>query len=53
MRTGTGTSYSDFIEGDKVRGYWVYTRFKINSGINKIYKILSASFDFLMSNYTR
>ena len=53
MRTGTGTSYSDFIEGDKVRGYWVYTRFKIDSGINKIYKILSASFDFLMSNYTR
>ena len=53
MRTGTGTSYSDFIEGDKVRGYWVYTRFKINSGINKIYKILSASFDFLISNYTR
>ena len=53
MRTGTGTSYSDFIEGDKVRGYWVYTRFKINSGINKIYKIISASFDFLMSNYTR
>lgn len=53
MRTGTGTSYSDFIEGDKVRGYWVYTRFKINSGISKIYKIISASFDFLMSNYTR
>ena len=53
MRTGTGTTYSDFIEGDKVRGYWVYTRFKINSGISKIYKIISASFDFLMSNYTR
>ena len=53
MRTGTGTDYTGYIEGDKVRGYWVYTRFKINSGISKIYKIISASFDFLMSNYTR
>lgn len=53
MRSGTGTDYTGYIEGDKVRGYWVYTRFKINSGISKIYKIISASFDFLMSNYTR
>jgi len=53
MRTGTGTSYANFIEGDKLRGYWLYTRFKIKSGTNKIYKIISATFDFLMSNYTR
>lgn len=53
MRTGSGTTYSDFIEGDKVRGYWVRTRFKINSGVNKIYKIISVTFDSLMSNYTR
>jgi hypothetical protein len=53
MRTGSGTSYINFIEGDKVRGYWVRTRFKINSGISKIYKIIAVTFDSIKSNYTR
>ena len=53
MRTGTGTTYSDFIEGDKVRGYWQKTRLVIKEGTSKIYKIISTNFDYLMSNYTR
>jgi len=53
LRTGSGTSYSDYIEGDKVRGYWIKTRVKIAAGVSKIYKIVSAVFDYIPSNYTR
>lgn len=53
MRTGTGTTYADFIEGDKVRGYWAKTRLIIKEGTTKIYKLISTNFDYLMSNYTR
>lgn len=53
MRTGTGTDYTGFIEGDHVRGYWARVRFKINSGISKIYKIMSVNFNYTKSNYSR
>ena len=53
MRVGTGTAYSDFIAGEKIRGYWIRTRFKILPTARKIYKIISATFDFKTSNYTR
>jgi hypothetical protein len=53
MRVGTGVTYSDFLSGDNIRGYWLRTRFKVNSGVSKMYKIISATFDYIMSNYTR
>lgn len=53
MRTGTGTSYSDFVQGDNLRGYWIRTRFKIIDGVTKIYKILSSKFEFFGSQSTR
>jgi hypothetical protein len=53
LRTGSGTSYSSYIEGDKVRGYWIKTRIKIAAGVTKIYKILEAAFDFIPSNYNQ
>jgi hypothetical protein len=53
LRTGSGASYSEYIEGDKVRGYWIKTRLKIAAGVSKIYKILEAAFEYIPSNYTR
>ena len=53
MRTGTGLTYSGYVEGDKVRGYWTKVRYQIDAGVTKIYKVISATFDSLKSNYTR
>jgi hypothetical protein len=47
------TGSTNFIEGDKVRGYWQRTRIKFAGGTVKMARIISATFNYFMSNYTR
>jgi hypothetical protein len=47
------TGATNFIEGDKVRGYWQRTRIKFAGGTVKVARIISATFNYFMSNYTR
>jgi predicted oxidoreductase len=47
------TGATNFIEGDKVRGYWQRTRIKFAGGTVKMARIISATFNYFMSNYTR
>ena len=54
MRTILSPTIStNFIEGDKVRGYWQRTRVRFAGGTSKIARIISATFNYFMSNYTR
>jgi hypothetical protein len=45
--------YSNYISGERLRGYWNRTRLVIKPSISKIYKILTAKFNLTPSQLTR
>jgi len=54
MRTiSRPTGATNFIEGEKVRGFWQKTRIKFAGGQVSAARIISATFNYFMSNYTR
>jgi hypothetical protein len=54
MRTiSRPTGLTNFIEGEKVRGFWQKTRIKFAGGQVTAARIISATFNYFMSNYTR
>ena len=54
MRTiSRPTGLTNFIEGEKVRGFWQKTRIKFAGGQVNAARIISATFNYFMSNYTR
>lgn len=54
MRTiSRPTGLTNFIEGEKVRGFWQKTRIKFAAGQITAARIISATFNYFMSNYTR